>query len=646
MASLKLPFLDMKNAKGAMKDQLKKEAMRQIKNKLRSAFMNHLAALWWVYAIILGVFIFFYFIAAVISSGQSLAASATLTEKFLPPQIYKQDLESIITDGFGERVHPVTSEESFHTGIDIGVPVGTPVSSSQDGIVKTVFYPKVSDSDTSKSAGINVAIESTDEEMPGTTRYLHLSNSFVGPGQTVKKGQIIGLSGNTGRTTGPHLHYEYLPDGKEATDPSPYVLFMSKITDIASEAAFDAFGDVNFSEMNGYDYKTNPLLYISNVYVESAAPAFSETGTIYTRDMNTGTILGSGAGGGGGGGGVGPVISVPSTVGVLHSSFFIKWALYAMETEKRTGIKASVTLAQMALESAWGNVDICNNVFGIKANRSWKGPVCYAGTSEQDENGSYHINAGFRAYPSYAASFDDHAQFLIENQRYNVTRSKKNPFEWANELQRATYATDWQYANKLKSLMMNDNLMSLDQDRGIDPETGEPWKDVPYDGYVPAPPSTPSKPTTPSKPETPAKENMSESITITFGIEQLYGTYGRQVHRTKVTKPKPPKTGTSSSTGSTSVTGTSTGGIGTGSTNEDSEETEEQVSYTNLTDPYTGKPVINLENYKNVVQFYSGELQAPSIYVKDLPDAISVTLESSSSDDLHVSHVEFVKGQY
>ena len=248
-------------------------------------------------------------------------------------------------------------------------------------------------------------------------------------------------------------------------------MFMSKLTDIASDAALDAFNDVNFSEMYGYDYRTNPMLYISNVYIESAAPAFKTTGTIITRDMNSGAVIGTGSGADGGGV-FGSPISVPATAGVLHNPFFIKWAPYAMDTEKRTGIKASVTLAQMALESSWGNVDICNNVFGIKANSSWKGGVCYAGTSEQDSNGTYHINAGFRAYSSYTASFDDHAQFLIENGRYSVTRSKKNPFEWANELQRATYATDWQYANKLKSLMMNDNLMSLDADRGIDRDTG------------------------------------------------------------------------------------------------------------------------------------------------------------------------------
>lgn len=600
----------MNQLKQQLKDKLKREIQKQI--------INHFASFWWIYAIILGIFLIFYFIAAIISSNTTAASSTVLTEKFLPPQIYKHDLENIITSGFGERTDPVAGGNDFHPGVDIGVPVGTPVTAAQDGTVKAVYYPKSSDPESSKNAGIYVSIESSDTVFPAVTRYLHMSNAFVTPGQSVKKGQIIGLSGNTGKSTGPHIHFELHPDNGDAIDPSPFMLLMSKLTDIASEAAFNAMGDVEFSEMNGYDYKTNPLLYISNVYIETAAPAFNESGTLYTRDMNSGAILGSGSGAGGGGG-LGPVVNVPTKLGVLHNPFFIKWAPYAMASEKRTGIKASVTLAQMALESAWGRVDICNNVFGIKANSAWKGPVCYSGTSEQDAGGTYHINAGFRAYSSYEESFDDHAQFLINNQRYRVTRSKKNPFEWANELQRATYATDWQYANKLKTLMMNDNLISLDQDRGIDPSTGEPWQDVPYDGYVPTLPSTPTP--APSQPSSSPSENNSETITIRFGIEQLYGTYARQVHRKETTN------AVNSGAGVVYVN-------------------EEEVSYTDLTDPYTKKPIINLVNYNNVVKFYSGELEAPSVYVKDLPDAISVTLESSSSDDLRVSHVDFVKGQY
>lgn len=645
MALLNLPQMNLQEAGNTFKNRLKGKLKEKLKKEIGKQVASHFVSFWWVYAIILVLFLFFYMIASAVASSQAIAAQVFVSERFLPPQIYKENLEKSITDGFGERIHPVTGEKSFHNGIDIGVPSGTPVSSSQNGVVKKISYPKTSDPEPTKNAGIYVEIESTDTEMPGTTRYLHLSNALVGVGQTVKKGQIIGLSGNTGRSTGPHLHYELIPQGLEATDPTYFILFMSQLTDVASEAAFDAMSDIQFSQISG-DYTSKPMLYISNVYMETAAPTFNETGIILTRDMNTGTLLNSGLGSGGGSsGGSGTVITVPTEVGVLNNPFFIQWAPYAMQSEMTTGVKASVTLAQMALESGWGKFDICNNVFGIKADRSWKGPVCKAETSEQDDGGTYHITAGFRAYGSFLESFNDHAAFFHKNKRYSNMLKMNNPFAIANELQRVTYATDKQYANKLKKIMMSDNLMSLDRDRGIDPSTGEPWRDIPYGSSVTLPEGTYGPPSTsaPTAPTAPTVEkNTSESVTITFGIQQIYGTYGRQVHRTRVTKPSPtPSTPT--------VPGIIVGTAGTANSSAISStepETEEVVSYTNMTDPYTGKPIINLENYKNVLNLYQGETQAPSIFVKDVPDAIAVTLESDSGEDLHVARVDYIKGQY
>lgn len=613
-----LPQLDLEQAKTALKNKFKGDLRSAIAKKAA----GHFAAFWWIYLIAIAIFIAFYILAAAIASTQAIAAQVFLSEKFLPPQIYEKNMEDRITSGFGGRVHPITLEPSLHSGIDIGLPIGTPVSASQDGLVSKVVYPKNADPNAFP-AGVYVDIQSTDEEMAGITRYLHLSEALVTAGQTVKKGQIIGLSGNTGRSTGPHLHYELIPEGVEATDPTNYVMFMSKLIDEASDAAFDAMGDVNFSEMNGFDYKSDIMLYVSTVYMETAAPTFNESGTIFTRDINTGEIISSGYGGSGGTGsgiGVGPPITVPTTVGNLSKSFFIKWAPYAMDSEKRTGIKASVTLAQMALESSWGKSDICNNVFGIKANKSWKGPVCYANTSEQGADGSYRINAGFRAYNSFEESFDDHAAFFHQNSRYSNMLKMQNPFEIANELQRVTYATDWQYANKLKKLMMDDNLMSLDRDRGINPSTGQPWQDIPYTVSLPTgssgtPPSNPVNNSTP-------QENTSETITITFGMQQLYGEYARKVNRSTVTREVTNEAG------------------------EKTTVTEEVVTYSELNDPYTKKPIINLVHYNNVISLNVGETVPPDVYAKDIPDAISVTLESGSSEDLHVARVDYIKGQY
>lgn len=616
------------------KEYLKQHLKNKVNAKIASHVANHFVSFWYVYAALLAAFIFFYCIAAVLSSTQTIASSAFLTEKYLPPQIYRPDLEKSITSGYGKRLHPVTGIISLHAGIDIGLPIGTPISSSTDGIVKRVSYPKKTDSEDLQSAGIFVSIEATDDDFAGTvTRYLHLSDAYVIPGQTVKKGQIIGLSGNTGRSTGPHLHYEMIPKDEEAIDPSTFIAMISQVVDVAADSAFDTLQDVKWSNLTGYDYQTDAQLYISNVYMESAAPAFNEQGSVYTRMLNGGSTIGSGSGGGGSVSGPGPVIHVPTEFGTLNHPFFLKWAQYAMDSERKTGIKASVTLAQMALESAWGKVDICNNVFGIKADRRWTGPSCSANTSEQSGGNSYQTTARFRAYPSYEASFDDHASFLISNQRYTTTRSKANPFEWANELQKAGYATDWQYANKLKSLMMQHNLTSLDRDRGIDPATGERWRDVPMN--ITLPPVSNPVVNNPPESSVPVVVNNSGKVVIMFGIQQVYGTYARKVHRTVVQKPKTPPAKTVENQFVIPYTG-----------EEDDDEYEEIVSYTRMIDPYTSKPIINLVNYNNVLHLYSGETQAPNIYIKDVPDAIAVTLESDSSNDLRVSHVNYIKGQY
>ncbi|CAM4048315.1 peptidoglycan DD-metalloendopeptidase family protein [Paenibacillus alkaliterrae] len=590
------------------KELLKQHLKNQLKKQVGTQIANHFVSFWYVYLALLVIFMFFYIIAAAISSSQTVAAQTFISEKFLPPQIYIENLEESITSGFGERIHPVTGVHSFHDGIDLGIPVGTPVASSTDGVVKTVNYPKLSDTDAIKSMGIYVAIESNDSSLESAiTRYLHLRDAYVIPGQIVKKGQIIGLSGNTGRSTGPHLHYELIPGEQDAVDPTPFIMMISQLTDVASEAAFDVMADINWLNVSGNNYESDQLLYISNVYVETTAPAFNEQGTIYIRDLNGGGLIGTGNGGMSGSNGAGPVITVPSSLGTLTNPFFIQWAPYAMAEEQRSGVKASVTLAQMALESAYGRSHICNNLFGIKANRSWNGPSCGATTNEQDNGGVYTIRASFRAYDSFEASLADHSNFLLLNRRYRTALSKANPFEFANELQRATYATDRQYANKLKSIMMSQNLISLDMDRGINPETGEPWTDVPYGNSTILVSSGNTE--VPTVPTTPATENTSEKIVIMFGIQQAFGSYGHRVHRSRVNG-------------------------------------QNVVSYTDMIDPFTGEPVINLVNYSNVLNYYSGETEAPRIYLKDVPDAIAVTLESDDTDDLRVTHVDYIKGQY
>lgn len=95
------------------------------------------------------------------------------------------------------RTNPVTGRVAPHRGVDFAVPQGTPVLSVGDGEVVTAKR--------SGAAGYYVAIR---HGRTYTTRYMHLKRILVKPGQKVKRGEHIALSGNTGRSTGPHLHYE------------------------------------------------------------------------------------------------------------------------------------------------------------------------------------------------------------------------------------------------------------------------------------------------------------------------------------------------------------------------------------------------------------------------------------------------------
>jgi murein DD-endopeptidase MepM/ murein hydrolase activator NlpD len=87
--------------------------------------------------------------------------------------------------------------KGYHTGVDFAVPTGTPVLAVDDG--------KIENANWGKSYG-NQVIQKVDG---GWVIYAHLNKVRVKPGATVKKGQIVGESGNSGNSTGPHLHFEY-----------------------------------------------------------------------------------------------------------------------------------------------------------------------------------------------------------------------------------------------------------------------------------------------------------------------------------------------------------------------------------------------------------------------------------------------------
>lgn len=132
----------------------------------------------------------------------------------------------------------------------------------------------------------------------------------------------------------------------------------------------------------------------------------------------------------------------------------------AQRASEASGVPAQLIMAQAALESGWGRREIragdggtSYNLFGIKADRSWKGPVVETTTTEYVNGVAQKSQAAFRAYGSYDEAFSDYAKFLVTNPRYANVLATQDPAEAAHGLQRAGYATDPQYAGKLVRIM-------------------------------------------------------------------------------------------------------------------------------------------------------------------------------------------------
>ncbi len=117
-----------------------------------------------------------------------------------------------ISSGFGYRVSPFTQRRELHKGIDIVNRAGTPVVATADGRVAFAGYRR--------GYGKMVIV---DHGLGRVTKYGHLAKLTVSNGEEVVRGQTIGLLGSTGRSTGPHLHYEVVVNG-HAVDPMDYLL--------------------------------------------------------------------------------------------------------------------------------------------------------------------------------------------------------------------------------------------------------------------------------------------------------------------------------------------------------------------------------------------------------------------------------------
>ncbi|MBO5057507.1 MAG: glucosaminidase domain-containing protein [Lachnospiraceae bacterium] len=150
-----------------------------------------------------------------------------------------------------------------------------------------------------------------------------------------------------------------------------------------------------------------------------------------------------------------------------QKNFIKKVGALASADMKKSGVLASLTVAQAILESAWGKSELAtvgNAIFGIKATKSWKGKVyckdtkeCYDGVNLVDVK-----NAAFRAYDSWEESVEDHSAFLKANKRYKEVIGETDYKKACEAIKAAGYATDPDYVEKLVKLIEDYELTEFD----------------------------------------------------------------------------------------------------------------------------------------------------------------------------------------
>lgn len=140
--------------------------------------------------------------------------------------------------------------------------------------------------------------------------------------------------------------------------------------------------------------------------------------------------------------------------------FIAKLYPMAKSAANKLGVGAETILSQAALETGWGQHMIKGaegknsfNLFGIKTSSSWEGSSARVQTLEYEDGVAKKQSANFRAYSSYRESFDDYANFIASNGRYQLALSAGNSSEeYVRQLQDAGYATDPDYADKILNI--------------------------------------------------------------------------------------------------------------------------------------------------------------------------------------------------
>lgn len=165
-------------------------------------------------------------LAEQLTRGMSLSPAPATPQGRLRPSSSSEDHKLFgildvpstkMSSDFGMRTHPLRGNKQFHEGIDLALPMGSPIKVAAEGTV--VF--------SGEKGGYGNAVI-VRHEGGLTTLYGHASKNLVKEGDKVMQGQVIGLTGNSGKSTGPHLHFEVRQEGL-AVDPKNYVSFEKRV---------------------------------------------------------------------------------------------------------------------------------------------------------------------------------------------------------------------------------------------------------------------------------------------------------------------------------------------------------------------------------------------------------------------------------
>lgn len=281
-----------------------------------------------------------------------------------------------VNSDFGIRRDPINGSCKLHRGLDLAAHYEE-VLAMFDGVVK-----KVGSDGTS---GRYVILQHGDY----TISYCHLSKIFVSPKQLVFSGETVGISGSTGRSTGPHLHITVRLRGQIQ---DPY----------------------------------NLLLYV--------------------RDIRKACIV---------------ALHIDDSKILTPTDFIKQYAPMAMEQQRRYGIPASVTLAQMAFESGWGNSDLAragNNYFGIKCSQSWLSRGLPFSLHDDDRP-----NEKFCNFSSPEESIEYHSRMLMGEHYKRCRRYSPTDYHgWLRGLKACGYATNRKYVDICEDIIRKHKLYIYD----------------------------------------------------------------------------------------------------------------------------------------------------------------------------------------